>query len=129
MIVTAIIGILTTFAMPIYRDYTIRSQIAEGLSVAGGAKSALTEYYQDRGVFPADNNEAGLEVALNISGQYVGSVSVAGAVITITFGNDANALINGQTVILTAFDNTGSVIFSCASGGGVLEKHLPSSCR
>ena len=55
MIVVAIIGILTAIAIPMYLDYTTRSQIAEGLNVAGGAKSAVTEYYQDRGAFPTNN--------------------------------------------------------------------------
>jgi len=55
MIVVAIIGILAAIAIPMYLDYTTRSQIAEGLNVAGGAKEAVTEYYQDRGVFPTNN--------------------------------------------------------------------------
>ena len=65
MIVIAIIGILAAIAIPMYLDYTVRSQIAEGLNVAGGAKSAVTEYFQDRGVFPTDNAQAGLEAALD----------------------------------------------------------------
>jgi len=42
MIVVAIIGILAAIEIPMYLDYTTRSQIAEGLNVAGGAKSAVT---------------------------------------------------------------------------------------
>lgn len=129
MIVVAIIGILAAVAVPMYLDYTVRSQIAEGLNLAGGAKTAVTEYYQDRGAFPTDNAEAGLEAAANILGKYVSSVSAAGAVITIQYGNDANAQIMGQTVILTAADNLGSVAWACASGGVIQDKHLPSACR
>jgi type IV pilus assembly protein PilA len=129
MIVIAIIGILAALAIPAYLDYAVRSQIAEGLNVAGGAKSSVTEFYQDRGVFPTDNIEAGLDAPANISGKFVSSVSVGGAVITITFGNDAHALIIGQTVTLTAFDNLGSVGWACASGGVIQDKHLPAACR
>ena len=43
MVVMAIIGILAAVAVPMYLDYTVRSQIAEGLTVAGAAKSAVTE--------------------------------------------------------------------------------------
>jgi len=129
MIVVAIIGILAAVAIPAYLDYAVRAQISEGLSVAGGAKAAVTEFYQDRGVFPTDNVEAGLEAAANISGKYVTSVTSAGAAITITYGNDANVQIIGQTVTLTAVDNLGSVAWVCASGGVIQDKHLPAACR
>ena len=129
MIVVAIIGILAAVAIPAYLDYTVRAQISEGLNVAGGAKAAVTEFYQDRGIFPTDNVEAGLEAAANISGKYVASVTSAGAVITIMYGNDANVQIIGQTVTLTAVDNLGSVGWACASGGVIQDKHLPAACR
>ncbi len=130
MIVVAIIGILAAIAIPMYLDYTTRSQITEGLNVAGGARSAVTEYYQDRGVFPTDNAEAGLDTPGNITGKYVISVSVdSSGVVTILYGNDAHPFINGETVILTATDHVGSVGWACASGGVIQAKHMPSGCR
>ena len=129
MIVVAIIGILAALAIPMYLDYSTRSQIAEGLNVAGGAKATVTEYYRDRGVFPTNNAEAGLDSAVNISGKYVASVSVNDRVITIQYGNDAHPQIMGQTVTLSATDYLGSVGWACASGGVIQAKHMPSSCR
>ena len=129
MIVVAIIGILASIAIPMYLDYTVRSQIAEGLNLADAAKSGVTEYYQDRGVFPTNNAQAGLSAATNITGKYVQSVSAADNVISILYGNDANVQINGQTVILTAVDNVGSVTWACTTGGVIENKHLPSACR
>jgi type IV pilus assembly protein PilA len=134
MIVVAIIGILAAIAIPMYLDYSTRSQIAEGLTLAGGAKTAATEFYQDRGVFPTNNAEAGLAAAGDISSKYVVSVSVSrvsatSGVVTIQYGNDAHPLINGQNVILTATDNVGSVGWTCASGGVIQAKHMPSACR
>lgn len=41
MIVVAIIGILAAVALPAYQDYTIRSRVTEGLTVAGGAKTLI----------------------------------------------------------------------------------------
>ncbi len=130
MIVVAIIGILAAIAIPMYLDYTTRSQIAEGLNVAGGAKSAVTEYYQDRGAFPTNNAEAGLDAPGNITGKYVISVSVdSSGVVTILYGNDAHPFINGETIILTATDHVGSVGWACASGGVIQAKHMPPACR
>ena len=90
MIVVAIIGILAALAVPMYLDYTVRAQITEGLNLSSGAKSAATEFYQDRGVFPTDNAEAGVETAANIQGKFVSSVTVVDDVITIQYGNDVN---------------------------------------
>ena len=39
MIVVAIIGILAAIAIPAYQDYTIRSQVTEGLNLAAAAKT------------------------------------------------------------------------------------------
>ncbi len=63
MIVVAIIGILAAVAIPMYLDYTVRAQVAEGLNLADGAKVSVSEFFLDRGLFPANNGAAGLEAA------------------------------------------------------------------
>ena len=68
MIVVAIIGILAAIAIPAYQDYTIRAQVSEGLNLGGGAKTAVSEFYQDRGAWPSDNANAGLSDATDIEG-------------------------------------------------------------
>jgi len=56
MIVVAIIAILAAIAIPAYQDYLIRSQVSEGAVLADGAKTAVGEYYSNRGVFPPANS-------------------------------------------------------------------------
>lgn len=129
MLVISIVGILAAVASPLYLDYMIRGQIADGLGITSGAKTAVAEYYQEHGVFPADNIEAALEAPVKIRGNYVVSVSVAGPVISVTYGNKANTLIAGETVVLTADDATGSLTWACASGGVIEDKHLPRACQ
>ncbi len=131
MIVVAIIGILAAIAIPAYQDYTIRAQVSEGLNLSGGAKAAVTEYYQDRGTMPATNLIAGLAAAADIQGKYVALVTVTAGVIDVEYGNDAHATIQGQALQMTPnTSEPGSVQWDCASAAAqIANKHLPAACR
>jgi len=130
MIVVAIIGILAAIAIPAYQDYTIRAQVSEGLNLTGACKAAVTEYYQDQGDFPADNNTAGLEAAANITGKYTVSVTVGAlGICQAAFGNDANSNITGAVLTMTPTDNAGSVSWACSGADPLVAKWLPAACR
>ena len=137
MIVVAIIGILAAIAIPAYQDYTIRAQVSEGLALTSAAKVAVTEYWQDRGVFPPNATAAGLPAAAtDTRGKYVSQVALTAntGVLTVTYSNTApntaNSIINGQTLTLTPQTSAGAVNWLCDSpGGAIADKHLPSSCR
>ena len=62
MIVVAIVAILAAIAISQYQDYVIRSQIAEGPSIATAAKTSVAEFYAKTGHFPsgacADGNSS-----------------------------------------------------------------------
>ena len=87
MIVVAIIGILAAIALPAYQDYTIRSKVTEGLSLAGAAKLAVAETLASTGSLPPDNATAGLPVNTTIKGKYVTSVTVGAAGQPVGFVN------------------------------------------
>ena len=130
MIVVAIIGILAAIAIPAYQDYTIRAQVSEGLNLSGAAKIAVTEFYQDRGVWPDTNVIAGLSDSDQIIGKYVDDVAVgASGVITITYGFDAHDIVNGESITMTPNDAIGSIEWECLSSGTIEDKHLPAACR
>jgi type IV pilus assembly protein PilA len=130
MIVVAIIGILAAVAIPAYLDYAVRTQVAQGLSIASAAKAAVTEYYQDQGVFPGDNATAGIEAAGNIRGKYVTQVEVTGAgLIQVTYGNDVNTKILNAVLIMTPTNNVGSVSWACTGDAVLVDKWLPPACR
>ena len=130
MIVVAIIGILAAVALPAYQDYTKRSRISEGLSLAAGAKTAMAEYYASNNVWPADNAAAGMAKDTDINGNSVKSVTVSTAnnvgVITVTYKTNAG----GGTIIIegTASASAGGVTWSCTKGT-VDAKFRPSECR
>ena len=129
MIVVALIGIIAMIAMPAYQTYLIRAQIAEGLNIVGPVKQAVIEFHKDTGNYPANNAQAALQTPTNYACNYVESISVNGATISILYGNKANAEINGWTVSVIAQDNVGSTIWVCESGGTIPSKYLPSACR
>ena len=131
MIVVAIIAILAAIAIPAYQDYLIRSQVSEGAVLADGSKTALAEYYSNKGSFPPNNASAGLATAASIKGQYVSSVDVsqtAGTIVATYSGAKANTKIQTKTLIFSAVTNGGSIEWHC-TGGTVDSKYLPTSCR
>lgn len=135
MIVVAIIGILAAIAIPAYQDYTIRSQASEGAVLADGQKTALGEFYNNKGYFPPSNSSAGVEAATSISGKYVTSVAIAGGVITVTYGgSNVNSKIANSTLTYSAITTAtaGSIAWTCKSTGNTKElvaKYRPQVCR
>jgi type IV pilus assembly protein PilA len=134
MIVVAIIAILAAIALPAYQDYVIRSQVSEGSVLADGAKTAVAEFYSNKGSYPTDNASAGLATDTSIIGNYVLSVDVATAgKIKVTYNStNANAKIQGKFLYFSSYSSgSGSLAWSCKSSGGttVDQKYLPTSCR
>lgn len=128
MIVVAIIGILAAIALPAYQDYTARAQMSEAMVLADGQKGAVTEFYADRGVMPANNAAAGISAASDISGKYVASVNIASGVITSTIRADNVAAgIAGANLVLTPRATSGSMHWTCTSSASA--KYVPAACR
>jgi len=106
MIVVAIIGILATIAIPAYQDYTIRTQVTEGLNLAAGVKAAIGTFNAVRGDLPATNEAAGIASSDAITGNYVTDVAIGDeGTITITYGNRANEAIKDETLGLSPIEN------------------------
>jgi type IV pilus assembly protein PilA len=129
MIVVAIIGILAAVALPAYQDYIARSQVSEAVSLTAGGKTPLSEYFNDKGLWPATASD----VMGNLSGKYVSVITFGGAAGTLgTLSVEArmkaanvNTMITQGTVILTTSDAKN---FSCTSGN-IAPRFRPSVCR
>ena len=130
MIVIAIISILLALALPAYQDYSIRAKVTEGLSVAAGVKTFVSEACQV--------NPNGTMNILSIAPEdYITSTYVAGLV--------GGTLVNcSQPIITFRTQNTGAdteiqiVLVGTLAGGSMswechlLEgepRHVPANCR
>lgn len=152
MIVVAIIAVLAAIAISQYQDYLIRSQISEGASLAAGVKTAVVEFYNKSGHFPAaacadGNQSVGLAMPTSIVGSYVSEIRVSGngcggplgaGTVIAFFSSDApqkaNLAIDTAGLLFSPITNAGSMSWRCKRfivGGSVVlrDKWLPSSCR
>lgn len=122
----AVVGILAAIAIPAYQDYSIRAKVSEGLSIAGGQKAAVTEYYQDNGRFP-DADAAKLMSQYENAGQSVWSVIVepGTGMIVIEYNEDVGP--DGGRLFLQPSVNDGLVEWSCS--GSFADKRMPAACR
>ena len=129
MIVVAIIGILAAVAIPQYQNYVARAQVAEGLSLATVAKTAVAEYYSVHGILPpaftaADGGHEGMHAALglpeetDISGKYVKWILVhkhANRGVGVLFHNrkPVHSGLQGRNFYLIPKVQGGSIIWEC----------------
>ena len=143
MIVVAIIAILAAIAFLAYQDYTIRAQVGEGPINAAALKTAIAEYRADRGAWPGNNASVG--ITETVSGTYVSGIANNAGLLTITYGNNANSVIVGSTLGLSAAANSnGDVAWVCgeraapsgftvagnpAAATTVLGKYRAANCR
>ncbi|ENV7350272.1 pilin [Neisseria gonorrhoeae] len=126
-----------------------RAQVSEAILLAEGQKSAVTEYYLNNGIWPEDNDKAGVASPADIKGKYVKEVEVKNGVVTATMKSDGvNKEIKDKRLSLWAKRENGSVKWFCgqpvtranadaakddvnaAKDTNKIEtKHLPSTCR
>ena len=130
IVVVAIIGILASVAIPLYNNYVIRNQVAEGIHLTAAAKVAAEEYFRGTGTFATNNVAAGLPAANTMRGKYVSQVQlIAGGDIQITFGNQVHPDIDGATISMTPATNGGSVSWNCVRGAAIPNRYVPPVCR
>jgi type IV pilus assembly protein PilA len=125
MIVIAILGILTTIALPTYHDRVIRAQVGEALTFADFAKEAIAEHYKRTRRLPRTNAEAGLPEPDKIIGSFVTRLELKDGAINVTLGNRVNKFAAGKVVsVRPASAGAPAVPLSWACGNAVMPEGL-----
>jgi type IV pilus assembly protein PilA len=128
MIVVTIIGILASIAVPVYRDYTIRTKVGECASVFGAIKTDTSVVFSETGNLPG--SLAGLPRTSNspasFSGDYVLTMSIAGAgVVTCQLSGDSTLGPAADGTVVFTPTTTGGQRINWEITGSVDDKYLP----
>ncbi|WP_244112944.1 MULTISPECIES: pilin [Burkholderia] len=124
MVAVAIVGLLSAFAIPVYQSHLAKAQVSEGIALAEGFKSGVSEFYANNGVFPK-LSDLGMSEAV---GKWVSGTTIdSNGVITATFNSDVVKGLNGKIVSLTpAVQSGGNLAWDCSSNAP--QDYLPKSC-
>lgn len=131
MIVVAIIGILAAVAIPAYNDYTQRAQVSEAFTSVDGMKTAIAEFAQSNGAYPAAADITN-GIGGPITGKYSSAATTAATgviIVTMAAAGTAGADVAGKTITFTPpalAGLTGTFLWTCTSTAK--QKFLPKTC-
>jgi type IV pilus assembly protein PilA len=143
MIVVAIIGILAAVAIPIYRNYVIRTKLAEVVLAVSACRTRVSEIYQSGDSTPPGAGNWGCE-STSPGTRYVQAVTTnANGVIIATATGFSDPGIDGKVLTLVPLIGTapadvttdiGKAVtgWRCgavADGTTLPAEYLPASCR
>ena len=140
MIVVAIIGILAAVALPAYQDYTVRAKVTEGLSLAGSAKTAVSENAANGANLssgwsaPSATTNVSSVAVNGATGEIMITYTAAatGSTLNLNPRDGANPLSSGAVPtggsITWRCQSAGSTV-ACGTAGTILGKYVPSACR
>jgi type IV pilus assembly protein PilA len=125
MIVVAIIGILAAIAIPAYSDYTVRSRVTEGLSLAAAVKATVAENLAND---PTTVDKCRGFTNMGATAHVVTlTCTAASGVLDITMDGAAkNTTLKLTPTVVAASD---AITWACSTGGAGMYKYVPAECR
>jgi type IV pilus assembly protein PilA len=117
LIVIAIIGILASIAVPLYRAQTVKAKLTEVTNSMSNVSSGLAAYYQEEGRWPgAMSGAAVVRSSLGVGvpegiNYIVSPVNVGvGGLITFSVQRTGESTVDGQTFTLSPSTTTSGAI-------------------
>lgn len=130
MIVVAIVGLLSSIALPQYRDYVSKAKVSEMFSQMDVVKTALQEEFAQRGEMPLDNSNAAIaaiETGLLAGTKYISSATYSyGTDLTSSIAivlNNVDATANNGTATFN-FEGSGATFIMTCTSGDIPQKYF-----
>lgn len=122
MFAVAMVGIVAAYAVPAYRDYTVRAKVMEKMFSVYEEKQIISDSYFNTGAFP--NTEF---ISENFSQSEDFDYNPKNGQIIIYFNQYDDSSLSGLNITLTpqATDD-GALVWNC--DGTVSPKHYENSC-
>ena len=128
VVLLALLGTMAAIAVPAYKQYVLRSQVAEALAELGPRKVRIVEFVDETGRCPV-NDDAGFGPAGRLAGRRIGSVRV-GRFDNGHCGLEARLDLPGKALHDAALwldYDAASGRWECSSDAD--DRYLPASCR
>lgn len=135
-IVMTIVGFVATFALPAWRDHTVRAKVAEVIAAAAPAKATVEDYVADHGALPSP---AAIALPfLTSQHAFTSAWAASGASGALTVSTKAavgrdEAALDRKAIVLTATLDTASKSVRWVCGGTpattIDARFLPPDCQ
>jgi len=140
MIVVAIVGILSSVAIPAYSDYTVRAEVTEAIAAAGAAKTSVADYYYANDALPTSNSEAGLGAGTSYATDVIGEITVGSeggenldpGEIQVKFKDFGGSVSVGDTILFIPETTNSSIGWNCSvtdTNATLPAEYAPANCR
>jgi type IV pilus assembly protein PilA len=136
--VTVVVGAVGYSA---WRTYTVRAQVAAGISAARATQEAVVHVFRALGEVPASAAELRAAPGIPGSSPLIELISVDNGRIDLVYGGEADAAIADRRLSLTPYETaTGEILWLCGNeipgsgerplgfaGGGLQAQQIPTT--
>ncbi len=123
----AVVGIVAAYAVPAYRDYTVRAEVNKKLSMISHDKNMIAQYYAENQSFPAQEDLLSSIILQTGHESDNYAYNSENGEITVYFTEQDAAELNGKNIVFTPnIVSEGYMSWDC--DGTVDYKHFKYQC-
>lgn len=128
VVVLPFVVMLSAIAVPAYRAYRVRAEVAAGLEATARVRALVGEYIVQRGALPPNDHALGLPARDAVSARSPRSTRVVDGKVVVTYGHAADVRVRGGHLVLSPVGNAARLRWHCASPD-IRALYLPRQCR